>query len=77
MRFLNFFKNNKTIKGIGLLLLGVGANAIPGGQAISPYLFAAGSAYLAPGIGHKIIKAAKGNDPFAGEKEIVNKIKGE
>ena len=69
---------SKSLGGLGILGLGAAVNYVPGvGQMVSPYIMGIGASMLAVGVGHKVVKGAKGEPIFGKEKAMFKKEKKE
>ena len=63
----------KTLIGIGLVLLGAAASAVPIIQSASPILMKTGAGVIVIGVTAKAVRKKKGGDPFAHEKALLKR----
>ena len=76
--FKKLFKslnNMKTVKGIGLIVVGAAVSQVPIINTASPWIIKLGFLYASAGAVAKGVKKVQGKDAFEKEKAVINKLK--
>ena len=64
----------KTLVGIGLVLLGSLLQQVPALHAAGDVFLEVGKWTITVGLGHKVVKVAKGTDPLRTEKKLARTV---